>query len=100
MLGKIIDGNLITPSEMEKRKIVITNPSEESLKFNLGYKDLIVDEKPDYDTDTQYLNPVFEETDTEIVQHWEVKEIAEFVEVVENTETMEEFEESGETNDA
>ena len=74
MLGKLIDGILITPSEMEKKKIVITNPSEESLKFNLGYKDLIIDEQPEYDEATQYLQSIYEETDLVIIQHWEVKD--------------------------
>jgi len=72
MLGKLIDV-LITPSEVEKKKIVITNPSKESLKFNLGYKDLIVDEKPEYDETIQYLQPIYEETEINIIQHWEIK---------------------------
>ena len=58
---------------MEKKKIVITNPGEESLKFNLGYKDLIIDEQPVYDEVTQYLNSIYEETDLVIIQHWEIK---------------------------
>lgn len=74
MLGKLMDGILITPSEMEKKKIIITNPSEESLKFNLGYKDLIIDEQPEYDETTQYLQAIYEETDLIIIQHWEVKD--------------------------
>jgi hypothetical protein len=83
MLGKLIDGMLITPSEMERKKIVITNPSEESLKFNLGYKDLIIDEQPEYDEMTHYLRAIYEETDTTIIQHWEVKEIPEMIEEME-----------------
>lgn len=58
---------------MEKKKIVITNPGEESLKFNLGYKDLIIDEQPVYDEVTQYLNSIYEETDLVIIQHWKIK---------------------------
>ena len=58
---------------MEKKKIVITNPGEESLKFNLGYKDLIIDEQPVYDEVAQYLNSIYEETDLVIIQHWEIK---------------------------
>lgn len=81
MLGKLIDGTLITPSEMEKKKIIITNPSEESLKFNLGYKDLIIDEEPVYDEMTQYLQPIYEETDLVIIQHWEVKNYSDIEEV-------------------
>lgn len=73
MKKRTIDGMLITPSEMEKKKIVITNPGEESLKFNLGYKDLIIDEQPVYDEVTQYLNSIYEETDLVIIQHWEIK---------------------------
>lgn len=32
MLGKIVNGALITPTENERKKIIITNPSEEILK--------------------------------------------------------------------
>lgn len=75
MLGKLVNGILITPNEMEKKKIIITNPSDESLKFNLYYKDLIIDEKPVYDEETEYLNTSYEETDTKIIQHWEIAKI-------------------------
>ena len=75
MLGKLVDGNLIKPSENEFKKIIITNPSIESLKYNLGYKDLVVDEEPEYDMETHYLEPVYEETETSIINHWEVKEV-------------------------
>ena len=75
MLGKVVNGRLVTPSESERQKIVIANPTEESLKFNLGYKDLTVDEKPTYDKATQTLKSVFEETETTITQHWEVVDI-------------------------
>ena len=76
MLAKVVNGRLVTPSEAERQKIVITNPTEESLKFNLGYKDLAVDEKPTYDKATQMLKPIFEETETIITQHWEVVDIS------------------------
>ena len=82
MLGKLVNGVLITPSEYEKKKIVITNPSDEVLKFALGYKDLIVDEEPEYDVKTQWLESAFEETDTQIIQHWTVKDIEEIPEDV------------------
>ena len=84
MLGKLIDETLITPSEMERKKIIITNPSEESLKFNLGYKDLIVDEQPEYDEMTHYLKTIYEETDATIIQHWEVIEISAMINEMEN----------------
>ena len=82
MLGKLVNGVLITPSEYEKKKIVITNPRDEVLKFVLGYKDLIIDEEPEYDAKTQWLESAFEETDTQIIQHWTVKDIEEIPEDV------------------
>lgn len=75
MLGKLINNVLITPSENERKKIIITNPSDESLKFNMGYKDLIVDEKPEINSELQYLLPIYEETEDVIINHWEIKEI-------------------------
>lgn len=83
MIGKLVNGVLITPSKNELKKIIITNPSIESLKFNMGFKDLVVDEEPNYDFETQYLESIFEETDTTIINHWEVKEIAELEEIIE-----------------
>lgn len=75
MLAKVVNGRLATPSEAERQKIVIANPSDESLKFNLGYKDFMIDEKPTYDKTTQTLRQIFEETETTITQRWEVVDI-------------------------
>lgn len=75
MLGKLVNGSLVQPSEHERRKIVITNPKDELLKLVMGYKDLVIAPEPEYDAETQYLSPVYEETETEILQNWEVKEI-------------------------
>ena len=62
------------PSDNEKKKIVITNPTQEQLKFLMGYKDLVIDEQPET-TERQYAAPVYEETDTTITKHWEIKDI-------------------------
>lgn len=75
MLGKLVNGNLIQPSANERKKIVITNPTDDILKYVMKYKDLTIAPEPEYDMETQYLSPVYEETETEIVQTWEVKEI-------------------------
>lgn len=77
MLGKLINGRLIQPTENERRKIVITNPTDKLLKLVMGYKDLTVSPEPEYDMETQYLSPIYEETETEIIQNWEVKDIEE-----------------------
>ena len=76
MLGKLVNGRLIQPSTNERKKIVITNPTDKLLKLVMGYKDLSVTPEPEYDMETQYLSPIYEETETEIVQSWEVKDIA------------------------
>lgn len=75
MLGKIIDGVLVTPSENERKKIVISNPTDEQLKLIMGYKDLVINEQPEI-SEEQYLEPVYEETDNCIIKHWEIKDIA------------------------
>lgn len=77
MLGKLVNGNLIQPSANERKKIVITNPTDKLLKLVMGYKDLSVTPEPEYDMETQYLSPVYEETETEIIRNWEVKDIEE-----------------------
>lgn len=77
MLGKIINGVLVTPSASELKKVVITNPTEELLKFIMGYKDLVIDEKPEV-TEGQTIVPIYEETETEILQHWEIKDGMEY----------------------
>lgn len=74
MLGKIINGVLVTPSANELKKVVVTNPTEEQLKFIMGYKDLIVEDAPEVNEE-QYLEPIYEETESEILQHWEIKTI-------------------------
>ena len=76
MLGKWINGNLIKPSANERTKIVITNPSDEILKFVMNYKDTIIAPEPEYDKEMQYAEMVLEkETETEILIGWEIKDI-------------------------
>lgn len=75
MLGKLINGVLITPSANERRKIVITNPTDKILKSVMGYKDLFYDDEPEYNMENQYLEQNIEETDTTITVRWIVKDI-------------------------
>ena len=74
MLGKLINKKLVTPSDKEKEKIVITNPTDKILKFIRGYKDVTETEPPEYDPETQYLDMIYTETDTGITVSYEVKE--------------------------
>ena len=75
MLGKLINGNLVTPSDKEKEKIIVTSPTDEMLKFIRGYKDVTETEPPEYDPETQYLKTIYIETDTGITVSYEVKEM-------------------------
>lgn len=74
MLAKIVNGQLIVPTENEYKKIIIVNPTESQLKSVMGYKDLIIDDEPPM-PDGYQLKAVYEETDNLIIQHWELEEI-------------------------
>ena len=84
MLGKLVNGELITPSDKEKEKIVITRPTDDMLKYIRGYKDVTETEPPEYDEETQYLETVYTETDTAINVSYEVKEMETEVQTDEN----------------
>lgn len=79
MLGKLINGVLITPSKNERKKIVITNPTDDILKYVMGYKDLFYDEEPEYNPETQYLEMELEETTDAVKVHWVIKEVGDTV---------------------
>lgn len=71
MIAKLNNGVLIPPEE----KITIANPPEQLLKDYAGYKDYIESPAPDYDPETQFLEPSYTETDTQIVCSWNVQDI-------------------------
>lgn len=75
MIGKIIGGQLAEPSRNEREKIVIANPTDEMLKFIMGYKDVQMSEKPEYDPETQYLKQICTEDESSISVSWEISEI-------------------------
>ena len=58
---------------------IYTNPKEETL-LKAGYKELVIEDEPEYNPETQYIVPVYTETDTEIMQSWEIKETDIFTE--------------------
>lgn len=75
MLGKIVNGMLVRPTKDEKKKLVVTNPTDDVLRFCMGYKSLTICEKPEYDDTNQVLVPIYEETDTEIIQSWSIQDM-------------------------
>lgn len=77
MLAKLVDGQLV----VEPKKVVIANPEESLLKTYLGFKDYEEDNVPDYDTEVQYVEVTYEDTETKVIKHYTVKEIPQTVEV-------------------
>lgn len=57
------------------KKYTFANPPEQLLKDYAGYKDFVESDKPVFDPETQILEPVYSETETQIVCDWRVKEI-------------------------
>lgn len=57
------------------KKYTFANPPEQLLKDYAGYKDYVENDKPVFDPETQILEPVYSETETQIVCDWRVKEI-------------------------
>lgn len=53
---------------------IYTNPTEETVRL-AGYKNLVYNEMPEYNEETQYLNEVYTEDDTTIYVDYEVVDI-------------------------
>ena len=53
---------------------IYTNPTDEVIK-QAGYKPMITDEEPIYDSETHYLDRVYEDTEEAILVHWEIREV-------------------------
>lgn len=77
MLAKLVDGQLV----VEPKKVVIANPEESLLKTYLGFKDYEKDDIPDYNQKTQYVEAIYEDTETKVIKHYTVKDIPQTVEV-------------------
>lgn len=57
------------------KKYTFANPDPEMMKKYAGFKDFVESDKPVFDPETQILEPVYSETETQIVCDWRVKEI-------------------------
>lgn len=77
MIGKLVNGALVEAP----KKIVIANPTEELLKSEMGFKDVVDDNNPMYDETKEHLVASYEEQEDKIIRHYEVKPIV--VEVAE-----------------
>ena len=75
MLAKYINNKQI---ERYKGYVIIdgvTYANNETKAREVGFKDLVVDEQPTYDEQTEWLDYEYEELKTIIKQHWVVRPI-------------------------
>lgn len=71
MIAKLSDGTI----SYAPKKYTFTNPDPEMMKQYAGFKDFVENDKPVFDPETQILEPVYSETETQIVCDWRVKEM-------------------------
>lgn len=80
MLVKYIDKNNVKYANnkqiLKYNDKQIINPRDENF-IEVGYKELVTDEEPTYNIETQYLQPYYVEQKNKIIQKWEIKEIKE-----------------------
>lgn len=77
VLAKLQDGHIMAAAnvvhhDIEGKEYITTNPTETLLR-SLGYKTLVVEEKPEI-TQYQLITEHFTETDDAITQGWEISE--------------------------
>lgn len=75
MFGKIIDGKLVIAGQkIEIKNGWITNPTEEMLKAN-GYKEIVRNEKQNYDSESEKLVEKYNDTGKAIEVSYETKKL-------------------------
>ena len=80
MIVKYIDRNKVKKADkyeiLTYGDIQVINPTEEDF-IKAGYKELIQEEEPIYDEETQYIFPYYVEKKDRIEMNWDVFEIPE-----------------------
>lgn len=72
MFGKLENGRFIKAKHfIQTEKETIINPTDEMYE-KYGYKKLVEEEMPEI-AENQYLDIFYEETEKEIIKHYEVK---------------------------
>lgn len=73
MFGKLIDGNLVIAGrEVCEGKTKITCPTEKKLK-ELGYKEIVYTEKPEFDKENEKLSEVYTDGENITVSYEKVE---------------------------
>ena len=80
MIVKYIDRNKVKKADkyeiLTYGDIQVINPTDEDF-IRAGYKELIQEEEPIYDEETQYIFPYYVEKKDRIEMNWDVFEIPE-----------------------
>ena len=72
MYGKLVNNRFQTAPKV--LKLTISNPTNEQYE-DFGYKELFVDDEPEYNPETQYLTEYYEEQTDKIIKHWQINDI-------------------------
>lgn len=80
MFAKYIDENTIKIASkytiIKYDDVQVINPKDEDF-IKAGYKELVIEEEPSYNEETECLEPVYKELDDKIIQSWSIKNIIE-----------------------
>lgn len=79
MLVKFIDKETIEvfKNYYINNEVVYTNAEAEKFAVEQGYKELVIEDKPKYNEQEEFLTEYFEETEKNVFKKWEVKKILE-----------------------
>lgn len=80
MLVKYIDRDRIKKADKYEilfyGDIQVINPTNEDF-IKAGYKELVEEDRPSYNEETEVINPYYEEKNNFILKEWEILEIPE-----------------------
>ena len=94
MIGKIINGQLYYPTEEEQQKIIVSNPTEDILKYVMGFKEIVTGDIPKYDSATQTLVENYVENGDKIVITYAVEDLPIIEDIIQDEEQYEESNEN------
>lgn len=90
MIGKIINGQLYYPTEDEQQKIIVSNPTEDILKYVMGFKEIVTEDIPKYDSATQTLVENYSEEGDKITVTYTVEDLPIIEDIISDEEQFEE----------
>ena len=79
MLVKFIDKETIDvfKNYYINNEVVYTNTEAEKFAIEQGYKELIIEDKPEYNSQEEFLTEYFEETTDNVIKKWIINKMSE-----------------------